>query len=245
MIHPNIRLFVSDMDSTMIANECIDEMARILDEKTPVAGAAHHYFNQVQAITKATMDKEALTFEQSLTTRIKILADAKFQEAWLPGIYARIRPMEGAEHLLTHLTTHGVHTVLVSGGFTFFAEKVAARLGFNEFHANVLEFADGTLSGVRGPNANGKKILDGAGKLHIMQTIMKEKQIAPHAVCAIGDGSNDAAMVGAAAYGIAFRTKNPTLLSAASHTAEHLSEVRPIMAGAARSNGWRPRNTFI
>jgi len=234
MTQPCIRLFVSDMDSTMIANECIDEMARMLDEKKPITGEPHRYFVQVQAITQATMDREALTFEQSLITRIGILAKAGFEEAWLNEIYARIRPMEGAEHLLTHLTTHGVHTVLVSGGFTFFAEKVSAGLGFSEFHANVLEFTNGTLSGVRGPDANGKKILDGAGKLHIMQTIMKEKQIAPHAVCAIGDGSNDAAMVGAAGYGIAFRAKNQTLLAAASHTANHLGEVAAILTGPAR-----------
>lgn len=236
MTHPRIRLFVSDMDSTMIANECIDEMARMLDEKTPVAGQPQHYFHQVQAITKATMDGAALPFHESLKKRIGILAAAGFEEAWLPEIYARITPMEGAAELLSHLNSNNVHSVLVSGGFTYFAEKVAARLGFAEFHANVLEFTDGKLSGVRGPTANGGSILDGAGKLHIMKAIMKDKQIAPHAVCAIGDGSNDADMVREAGYGIAYRAKNPTLLAAASHTANHLDEVSAIVAGPSRAN---------
>lgn len=227
---PNIRLFVSDMDSTMIANECIDEMARMLDEKKPVAGAPNHYFEQVQAITKATMDGAALPFNESLKKRIGILADAGFKEAWLPEIYARITPMEGAEDLLKHLNAHRVHTVLVSGGFTFFAEKVAAQLGFHEFHANTLEFTDGKLSGVHGPASNNGNILDGAGKRHIMYAIMNEKLIAPHAVCAIGDGSNDADMVKAAGYGIAYRAKNPNLLAAAGFTANQLSEVPAILA---------------
>ena len=236
MTHPRIRLFVSDMDSTMIANECIDEMARMVDEKTPVAGQPQHYFHQVQAITKATMDGAALPFHESLKKRIGILAAAGFEKAWLPEIYARITPMEGAAELLSHLNASQVHTVLVSGGFTYFAEKVAARLGFKEFHANVLEFTDSKLSGVHGPMANGGNILDGAGKLHIMQTIMTQKNIAPHEVCAIGDGSNDADMVREAGYGIAYRAKNPTLLAAASHTASHLGEVVALVAGSARVN---------
>jgi phosphoserine phosphatase len=235
MTHPTIRLFISDMDSTMIANECIDEMARMLDEKTPHTGAPSHYFTQVQAITKATMDGAALAFHVSLEKRIGILTQAGFQEAWLPEIYARIRPMEGAAELLAHLNACGVHTVLVSGGFTFFAEKVAARLGFAEFHANALEFTEGMLSGVHGPEANGGNILDGAGKLHIMQEIMKEKHIASDAACAIGDGSNDADMVRAAGYGIAYRAKNPTLLTAASHTATDLAEVAALLTGPARA----------
>jgi phosphoserine phosphatase len=235
MTQPCIRLFVSDMDSTMIANECIDEMARMLDEKKPVVGAPNHYFAQVQAITQATMEKEALTFEQSLSQRIGILSQAGFKQAWLPEIYARITPMEGAAELLSHLNQNNIHTVLVSGGFTFFAEKIAARLGFAEFHANVLEFTNGTLSGVHGPDANSKNILDGTGKLHVMQSIIAAKNIAPHAVCAIGDGSNDAAMVRAAGYGIAFCAKNQTLLAAASHTANHLGEVVAILAGAPRA----------
>ena len=99
MTQPNIRLFVSDMDSTMIANECIDEMARMLDEKKPVVGAPNHYFEQVQAITKATMDGAALPFNESLKKRIGILAEAGFQEAWLPEIYTHIKPMEGADDI--------------------------------------------------------------------------------------------------------------------------------------------------
>lgn len=237
MTHPNIRLFVSDMDSTMIDNECIDEMARVLDEKKPVAGEPHHYFNQVQAITKATMDGAALPFPVSLTKRIGILADAGFEEAWLPEIYARIRPMAGAPELLTQLNAAQVHTVLVSGGFTFFAEKVAQRLGFAEFHANVLEFTDGKLSGVHGPAANGGAILDGAGKLRIMTDIMKQKNIAADAVCAIGDGSNDADMVREAGYGIAFNGKNQTLLAAANHRATALAEVPALLSGKGRGQG--------
>lgn len=236
MTSPNIRLLVSDMDSTMIANECIDEMARMLDEKMPVAGEPQHYFQRVQAITKATMDGAALPFHESLTKRIGILAAAGFKEAWLPEIYARVNPMDGAAELLAHLNAHGVHTVLVSGGFTYFAEKVAARLGFKEFHANVLEFTDGVLSGVHGPAANGGTILDGAGKLHIMKAIMNEKHIASEAVCAIGDGSNDADMVREAGYGIAYRAKNQTLLAAASYKTQSLADVPAILAGPARSN---------
>jgi phosphoserine phosphatase len=236
MTPPTIRLFVSDMDSTMIANECIDEMARMLDEKMPVAGAPEHYFHQVQAITKATMDGAALPFHESLTKRIGILAAAGFKETWLPEIYAGVTPMAGAADLLAHLNAHGVHTVLVSGGFTYFAEKVAARLGFSEFHANVLEFTGGTLSGVHGPAANGGTILDGAGKLHIMQKIIKEKNIQSHEVCAIGDGSNDADMVREAGYGIAYRAKNQTLLAAANYRAERLAEVPALLAGAAHTS---------
>jgi phosphoserine phosphatase len=108
---------------------------------------------------------------------------------------------------------------------------VAQRLGFAEFHANVLEFTAGKLSGVHGPAANGGAILDGAGKLRIMTDIMKQKSIAADAVCAIGDGSNDADMVREAGYGIAFNGKNKTLLDAANHRATALADVPALLAG--------------
>lgn len=233
MGEPRIKLFVSDMDSTMIQNECIDEMARFLDEQ---CGTGAQYYTQVSAITKQAMD-EGKDFTWSLHTRIDMLAQAKFEQAWLPLIAQRITPQPHAQELLAQLKAHGVLTVLVSGGFTYFAHGVAALLGFDRVFANELLFEDGLLAGVRGPDAVlAGGVVDGAAKLTIAQHIAREQQpaLTPAQICAIGDGSNDAAMVGYAGYGIAYHGKNPTLLAASTHQIDRLDAVLDIMRGAAR-----------
>ncbi len=231
MTTPNIKLFVSDMDSTMIQNECIDEMAWTLDEKR---GTGEQYYAQVSAITKQAMD-EGKDFSWSLNTRIGILVEAGFEEVWLPEIMVRITPQPDAKELLAHLNAHGVQTVLVSGGFTYFAHQVAHNLGFKQVFANELLFDRGKLVGVRGPQEilDGG-IVDGKAKLTITQAIANQTHIDPAQICAIGDGSNDAQMVAFAGYGIAYYGKNKTLLAASSHQTESLAEVVGIVGGKSR-----------
>ncbi len=182
-------LFVTDMDSTLIDIECIDEIADMQGLKPEVA-----------AITEAAMRGE-IGFRESLKRRVALLAG--LPEAALQAVYdERLQLNPGAERLLQGLKRAGVHTVLVSGGFTFFTERLQARLGFDEAHANILEIRDGHLTG-----ALLGELIDGAAKAAHLQRIRDRLGLAPAATLAIGDGANDIAMLGAAGFGIAFRAK--------------------------------------
>lgn len=195
-------LFVTDMDSTLIDIECIDEIADMQGLKPEVA-----------AITDAAMRGE-IDFRQSLSRRVALLAG--LPEAALQEVYdQRLNLNPGAERLLQGLRRAGAHTVLVSGGFTFFTERLQARLGFDETHANVLEVRDGKLTGkVIG------ELIDGAAKAAHLQGIRDRLGLAPQATLAIGDGANDIPMLDAAGFGIAFRAK-PALRAHADCCLDH------------------------
>ncbi|HRQ46258.1 MAG TPA: phosphoserine phosphatase SerB [Rhodocyclaceae bacterium] len=195
-------LFVTDMDSTLIDIECIDEIAGMQGLKTEVA-----------AITEAAMRGD-IDFGESLTRRVSVLAG--LPEAALGQVYdQRMRLNPGAERLIAGLKAAGVHTVLVSGGFTYFTDRLKARLGFDHAYANELEVHEGLLTGkVIGP------VVDGPAKAAHLRRIRDAMGIGPDKVIAVGDGANDAPMLRAAGLGVAFRAK-PVLREVADCTIDH------------------------
>ncbi len=196
-------LFVTDMDSTLINIECIDEIADMQGLKPEVA-----------AITEAAMRGE-IDFRESLTRRVSLLAG--LPERALGEVYEqRLALNPGAERLLRGLKAAGLHTVLVSGGFTYFTERLKARLGFDETHANVLEVLDGHLTGrVTGP------IVDGEAKAAHLRDACRRLGLRPDQAMAAGDGANDIPMLTAAGFGIAYRAK-PVLREVADCRLDHV-----------------------
>ena len=181
-------LFVSDMDSTMIGQECIDELADF-------AG----FRDRVAAITERAMQGE-LDFASALTERVALLTD--LEEAVIETCLAdRVRPTEGAQTLVATLKAKGCRTVLVTGGFHHFADSVAEQLGFDHVVANRLAVADGKLTGglaggITDSAVKRQLLLDEAARLGEGATSL-----------AMGDGANDIPMLQAANWGIAYRAK--------------------------------------
>ena len=182
------RLFVSDMDSTMISAECIDELADF-------AGLRHH----IAAITERAMQGE-LDFESALRERVLLLRDLS-EGAIAECLATRIAPMPGARTLVATLKAKGCRTVLVTGGFHQFADPVAEQLGFDHVVGNRLEIVDGSLTGgLIGP------ITDSSVKRATLLAEMAELGEDATSL-ATGDGANDIPMLEAATYGIAYRAK--------------------------------------
>lgn len=180
------RLFVSDMDSTMIAAECIDELADF-------AGIKH----QIAAITERAMQGE-LDFEAALRERVLLLRDLS-EGAIAECLATRIAPILGARTLVETLKHLGCRTVLVTGGFHQFADPVADQLGFEHVVGNRLEVANGQLTGgLVGP------ITDSAVKKAVL---LDEASRVGGPTLATGDGANDIPMLQAATYGLAYRAK--------------------------------------
>ena len=182
------RLFVSDMDSTMIGQECIDELA-------DYAGIKEH----VAEITERAMRGE-LDFEAALRERVALLEGLN-EVAIQRCLDERIRPVAGARTLVQTLRSHGCRPVLVTGGFHHFADPVAEMLGFDRVVGNRLAVSDGKLTGkLAGP------VSDASTKL---ATLEEERgQLGQGArVLATGDGANDIPMIVAADYGVAYRAK--------------------------------------
>ncbi|WP_309668299.1 phosphoserine phosphatase SerB [Tabrizicola sp.] len=183
------RLLIADMDSTMIQQECIDELA---DE----AGVGPH----VAGITARAMNGE-LDFEAALRERVGLLRG-------LPDtvigrvLRDRITLMSGGPVLVATMKAHGGHAALVSGGFTAFTTVIAARLGFDEDRANRLEVSDGVLTG-----RVAEPILGKQAKLDALEQIAARLGITPQAAIAVGDGANDLAMLGRAGAGVALHAK--------------------------------------
>lgn len=185
----DFRLFVTDMDSTLITIECIDEIADMHGLKAEVA-----------AITDAAMRGE-LDFRESLTRRVALLKGLP-QDALRRVFNERLKLNPGAEALIAGLKRAGIITVLVSGGFTYFTARLQKQLGFDYAVANELDIRAGKLTGkVKG------EIVDGAAKLHTLELVRKLHGIPPAAVIAAGDGANDLPMLKAAGVGIAYHAK--------------------------------------
>ncbi|MFA6219866.1 MAG: phosphoserine phosphatase SerB [Erythrobacter sp.] len=182
------QLFVSDMDSTIIGQECIDELADFAGIKDRVA-----------AITERAMLGE-LDFRSALVERVKLLEGLE-ESAIDRCLSERISPVAGARTLVATLRSHGCRTVLVTGGFHHFADPVAAMLGFERVVANNLAVADGKLTG-----GLVGAISDASTKL---ATLEEERALLGQGgrVMATGDGANDIPMIAAADYGIACRAK--------------------------------------
>ena len=195
-------LFVTDMDSTLINIECIDEIADMQGLKREVA-----------AITEAAMQGE-IDFRESLTRRVGLLAG--LPESALAEVFDhRLQLNPGAERLLQGLQRAGIRTMLVSGGFTYLTERLKTRLGFDFAYANELEIIDGKLTGqVLG------EIVDGEAKAANLERVRDELGLKPEQVIAAGDGANDIPMLRAAGFGVAFHAK-PVLRDVAHCCLDH------------------------
>ena len=183
------RLLVADMDSTIIGQECIDELADYAGVKPEVA-----------AITERAMQGE-LDFGAALAERVALLKglDGTVLDRCLAE---RVRLNPGAATLVRTMRAMGAETLLVSGGFTAFVAPIAAAAGFDRFEANQLEIADGRLTGrVTG------QIVDSAFKRQALVETRERLGLARDAVLAVGDGANDAPMIEEAGLGIAYRAK--------------------------------------
>ena len=188
MYRRNRRLVVFDMDSTLIEAEVIDELARL-------AGVG----DQVSAITERAMRGE-IDFSESFRARMALLQG--LSEDALEKVARGLKITEGAEHLVATLRTLGYKTAILSGGFTYFARHLQARLGIDYIHANELDIADGVVTGkVVGA------IVDGARKADLLRELAAEQNIDLQQVIAVGDGANDLPMLSIAGLGIAFRAK--------------------------------------
>jgi phosphoserine phosphatase len=183
------RLLIADMDSTMIGQECIDEMA-------DVAG----FGAQVAVITEQAMNG-LLEFEPALRARVALFRgmDAGIVDRVLAE---RITYTQGGRELVATMKAHGAYTALVSGGFTAFTQRVAGELGFDEHRANRLEVAGSCLAGtVEEP------VLGRQAKIDALVEISARLGFPPEAAMAVGDGANDLGMLGLAGAGVALHAK--------------------------------------
>ncbi|MDL2353664.1 MAG: phosphoserine phosphatase SerB [Pseudomonadota bacterium] len=185
----DFRLVAMDMDSTLITIECIDEIADMQGLKP-----------QVSEITEAAMRGE-LDFSESLTRRVALLKG--LDAGALQRVYdERLRMSMGGEAMLAAVKAAGLKTLLVSGGFTFFTERLQQRLGLDFAHANVLEIDGGKLTGrvVGG-------IVDAEEKMRTVQRVCAQTGIAAQQAIVMGDGANDLRMMSVAGLSVAFRAK--------------------------------------
>jgi phosphoserine phosphatase len=185
----DLRLLAMDMDSTLITIECIDELGDLAGKKAEIA-----------AITAQAMRGE-LDFPASLRRRVAALAG--LSEASLLEVYERrLKLTPGAEHLLAACKRHGVKLLLVSGGFTFFTERLKERLGLDYTISNRLEIENGRLTGkVLGD------IVDAEAKATKFRAVMRELGADKAHSVAIGDGANDLRMMAEAGVSVAFQAK--------------------------------------
>lgn len=184
------KVLAMDMDSTLINIECIDEIAAFGGVK-----------EQVASITEAAMRGEIKDFSESLTRRVAFLKGLSSDV--LQSVYEqKLRFNPGAEQLVATAKQAGLKVLLVSGGFTFFTEKLKARIGLDAAHANVLGAENGLLTGqVVG------RILDAQGKADTLRAFAQDCGATAEQIIAIGDGANDLKMLGLAGYSVAYRAK--------------------------------------
>lgn len=196
------KLLIADMDSTMIQQECIDELAA-------EAGVGGH----VAAITARAMNGE-LDFEEAITERVGLLKDlpvSVIQDV----LETRITLMPGGPELLATMKASGAYAALVSGGFAQFTTAIAARLGFDENRANTLIENGGKLTG-----KVARPILGQEAKLDALEEITTRLRLTPADAVAVGDGANDLRMISAAGLGVALHAK-PVVAAAAPVRVDH------------------------
>ena len=214
------RLLVADMDSTMITVECIDELADYAGIKP-----------QIAAVTEAAMRGE-LDFEAALDARVALLKG--LDEGVIAQCLAeRVLIMSGAVELVRTMRGQGARCILVSGGFTRFAEPVAASIGFDQAIANVLEIKDGKLAGtvtkpIIGSDTKERTLVEAADALYLP----------PEATLAVGDGANDLAMIRRAGLGVAYHAK-PVVAAAAAARIDHNDLTALLYAQGIARDHWR------
>jgi phosphoserine phosphatase len=196
------KLFLADMDSTMIGQECIDELADFAGLKTHVA-----------AITERAMRGE-IAFEPALRERVALLKGltvSVIDEV----LKQRIALTPGGLELVATMRAHGAYTCLISGGFTLFTNAVAAKIGFQENRANELKVVDGKLTG-----EVAEPILGRAAKLATLIELREAFDLDNLDTLAVGDGANDLGMIEAAGLGVAYHAK-PAVAAAAAARIDH------------------------
>lgn len=190
----DFKLIAFDMDSTLINIECIDEIAETVGLKTEVA-----------AITEATMRGEIADFKTSLRRRVALLKGVSLQD--MERVYAeRLQLNPGAIELIAACKKAGMKVLLVSGGFTFFADRIAARLGIDYAKSNELEVVNNLLTGGLVKQSWGD-ICDGEEKRKTLLETCTLLGIKPSQSIAVGDGANDLPMMAAAGLSVAYRAK--------------------------------------
>lgn len=184
------KVLAMDMDSTLINIECIDEIAGVAGVK-----------DKVSEITEAAMRGEIKDFAESLRRRVALLKDVPAEA--LEQVYTeRLRLNPGAERLITTAQAAGIKVLLVSGGFTFFTDRLRERLKLDSAHANTLEIDNGVLTGrVLGD------ILDADAKAVYLREFARTHGATKEQVIAMGDGANDLKMLGAAGFPVAYHAK--------------------------------------
>ena len=193
------KILISDMDSTVIDQECIDEL-----------GDAIGVGSQIREITAAVVNGD-ISFSDALRKRLALMIG--MDRRLLKSVYEeRISLKAGARTLVQTMRHHGAFCILVSGGFTFFTRRVAERIGFHDHQGNELAFADGKLTGkVLEP------VLGRSAKLNTLRSLCDEKGLEPSDVLAVGDGANDIKMIGAAGLGVAFHGSDSLRKQANAH----------------------------
>ena len=190
----DFKLIAFDMDSTLINIECVDEIADAVGRKAEVA-----------AITEAAMRGEITDFKDSLRRRVALLKGVSV--ASMEQVYReRLQLNPGAAELVAACKKTGMKVLLVSGGFTFFADRVRDRLDIDFTRSNVLEIQNGLLTGRMLDQAWGD-ICDGAEKRRMLLQTCAELGIAPKQAIAMGDGANDLPMMGEAGLSVAYHAK--------------------------------------
>ncbi|HEX3537508.1 MAG TPA: phosphoserine phosphatase SerB [Stellaceae bacterium] len=208
------RLLAADLESTIIENEMLDELAEFIGKRA-----------EVSEITRRAMNGE-LDFEQALAARVALLKG--LPASVLDEAAARIRLMPGARELVATMRASGARTLLVSGGFSVFAEPIAAQLGFDCVVCNRLDIAHGKIAGTVAP-----PIVTRETKRDALVALANESSIALADTAAIGDGANDLPMLHAAGLGIAFHAK-PAVAAAARCRLDHAD-----LTGVLYAQGYR------
>ena len=190
----NFKLIAFDMDSTLINIECVDEIADAVGRKSEVA-----------AITEATMRGEIADFKESLRQRVALLKGVTV--ASMEQVFKeRLQLNPGAAELVASCKQAGLKVLLVSGGFTFFSDRVRDLLGIDYTRANVLEVEHGVLTG-RMVDQEWGDICDGEEKRRMLIATCAQLGISPQQAIAVGDGANDLPMMGEAGLSVAFLAK--------------------------------------
>jgi phosphoserine phosphatase len=213
------RLFVADMDSTVIGQECIDELADYAGLKTKVAD-----------ITDRAMRGE-LDFRGALKARVRLLAGLE-EQTLARCLDERVTLTSGARTLVQTMRAGGASCMLVSGGFLSFAEPVAKAVGFDRVRANRLVFAGGKLSG-----EVGDPIVDAIAKREALVEVRNQLALGAADVLAVGDGANDKLMIEEAGLGVAFRAK-PALAQVADAELRHHGLDALLWAQGVRRRDW-------
>jgi phosphoserine phosphatase len=213
------KLLIADMDSTMITVECIDELADYAGIKA-----------QIAEVTERAMRGE-LDFAAALDARVGLLKG--LEESAIDRCLAeRVMLSPGAETLIKTMRARGALTILISGGFTRFAQPVAAMLGFERVIANVLEIEDGALTGTVT-----KPIVDSSTKEATLLAGAAERGLELSETVAVGDGANDLAMIRRAGLGVAYRAK-PIVAAAAGARVDHADLTALLYAQGIPSGEW-------